>query len=233
MYDIAILCGGMATRLYPLTANFPKSLIKINGIPFIYHQLKLLEKNGFKHVVLCLGQFGKQIESYVSSFEIPMDIEYSYDGDVLLGTGGAIKKAIPLLGKNFFVLYGDSYLPIKYKKVESHYSMHSKIGLMTIYKNTNPLHKNNVAVDNNQIIAYDKKEYSDNMQYIDYGLGIFDRIIFEKIKQCSFDLADAYKVLVKAKQLLPFEVEQTFYEIGSHEGIMQLAKYIKEEHGIR
>jgi len=111
MYDIAILCGGLAKRLGEITTNTPKSLININGKPFIYHQLKLLEKNNFSHIVLCIGHFGEKIQQYVESLNLNMKIDFSYDGDFLLGTGGAIKKATNLLSESFFVLYGDSYLP--------------------------------------------------------------------------------------------------------------------------
>ena len=232
MYDIAVLAGGKATRLGKMTENIPKSLIDINGRPFIYHQLKLLEKNGFKHVVLCLGKFGELIEDYLETFDLAMDVDFSYDGYELLGTGGAIKNALPSLGDNFFVLYGDSYLPIKYKKIENYYSMKSEVGLMTIYKNTNSLHKNNVAVDNNQIIAYDKNECNHNMQYIDYGLGIFNKEVFYSTQLRSFDLSEVYKHLIKYNQLLAYEIKQQFYEVGSLEGIEEFRKYIEEKDGI-
>ena len=94
-FDIAILCGGMAKRLNELTKKTPKSLIEINGKPFIYYQIRLLESKGFKKIVLCVGHLGNQIEEYVKSINTNAKILFSYDGEELVGTGGAINKALP------------------------------------------------------------------------------------------------------------------------------------------
>src|ERR1700761_707485 len=109
MLPCAILCGGLATRLRPVTEKITKSLIPINGEPFIAHQLRLLRANGIDRVVLCAGHLGEMIQELVgdgSQFDV--EIRYSFDGAQLMGTAGAVRKAIPALGDSFFVLYGDS-----------------------------------------------------------------------------------------------------------------------------
>ena len=105
MLPVAILAGGLATRLHPITQTIPKSLVDVAGIPFIVRQLDYLGQQGIKDVVLCLGYLGEQVKAVVgdgSSFG--MNVTYSWDGPKLMGTGGALKQALPLLGEQFFVI---------------------------------------------------------------------------------------------------------------------------------
>jgi len=229
MYDVAILCGGFATRLGNLTKNSPKSMIDINGKPFIYHQLKLLEKNEFTRVILCVNHFGNQIEEYIKTLKLDMFVRCVYDGHYPLGTGGAIKHCLPSLGEKFFVLYGDSYLPINYKEIEDFYNKSNKLSLMTIYRNENYNHVNNVIYEDGKILKYDKNKIYLKSKHIDYGLGIFQKETFKNIHYDEFDLSLVYQDLIKKHQLCAFEVSQKFYEIGSIEGIEELKEYLKGE----
>lgn len=115
MLTVAILAGGLATRLRPITGTVPKSLLEVNGEPFVIHQLRLLQSKGVRRVVLCVGHLGEQVERAVGSGSaLGVQVDYSFDGPVLRGTAGAIKNALPQLGEAFFVMYGDSYLPCDY-----------------------------------------------------------------------------------------------------------------------
>src|SRR5260370_29863500 len=112
-WPVAILAGGRATRLRPITEKIPKALVTVAGEPFLAHQLRLLHSAGLRHVVVCAGYLGEIIEAeFGDGGRFDVRIDYSFDGPHLLGTGGALKRALPLLRKNFFVLYGDSYFPI-------------------------------------------------------------------------------------------------------------------------
>jgi NDP-sugar pyrophosphorylase family protein len=128
MLPIVVLAGGLATRLRPVTETIPKSLLEINGEPFVFHQLQLFIEKKVTHVHFCLGFLGEQVESVVrqSGFFKQMHITFSYDGNKLLGTGGAIVNAFHQLPETFFVTYGDSYLDIDYEQVQEHYCLHRK-----------------------------------------------------------------------------------------------------------
>jgi MurNAc alpha-1-phosphate uridylyltransferase len=159
-----------------------------------------------------------------------MAIHYSYDGEKLLGTAGAIKKALPLLSDNFFVLYGDSYLPCHYYRVQEVYEKSQKQSLMTVFHNEGQWDASNVEFIAGKITAYNKKNRTERMAYIDYGLGIFSRQIFTDIPlQISYDLADLYSNLLKNDQLVGHEVQQRFYEVGSFKGIQELESYLTEK----
>ena len=158
MLPVLILAGGLATRLRPITETIPKALIEIAGEPFIYHQLRYLRSQGVTRVILSVGYLGEMIESLVGN-EKKFDLEISivYDGSTLLGTGGAVKKALPLLGESFFIQYGDSFLPVDFSMVQTAFLTSGKPALMTVLKNDNQWDKSNVIFENNQLLEYNKK----------------------------------------------------------------------------
>src|SRR5438034_10495377 len=112
---VAVLAGGLATRLGVLSAARPKSLVPVAGRPFVDHQLELLHRRGLRRVVFCLGHLGDQVVAHVGDgSRYGLDVDYSFDGPRPLGTAGALRQAARLLGDVFWVLYGDSYLDFAY-----------------------------------------------------------------------------------------------------------------------
>jgi len=231
IFPIAVLAGGLATRLRPITEKIPKSLIEINNIPFVLHQLNLFQQNGLNHVHFCLGYLGEMVKNVVdnSIFSKTMNITYSYDGVKLLGTGGAIKNALPFVANEFFVTYGDSYLDINYKSIETRFieSASDKSGLMSVYYNSDKFDTSNAIFENNKIVLYSKKQKTIHMKYIDYGLGILRKSHFQEYNiQTNFDLSDIYEKLALTGELIGYESQKRFYEIGSLNGIKDLTKYL-------
>ena len=231
MFSVAILAGGLATRLRPLTEEIPKSLIEVCGEPFICHQLEYLRKQGISSVVLCVGYLGEMIHEVVGDgSRWDMHVSYSPDGPVPLGTGGAIRQALPLLGEYFFILYGDSYLPINFSDVEKTYAASGKKGLMTVLKNQNRWDKSNVEFDAGQITEYNKFVIRPQMHYIDYGLGLLQSATLQAYPAGqSFDLSKIYNDLSLTGELAGYEVFERFYEIGSHQGIADIQAYLLEK----
>jgi NDP-sugar pyrophosphorylase family protein len=229
MLPVAILAGGLATRLRPITETIPKALIEIAGEPFINHQLRYLKKQGISSVVLCTGYLGEMIQTVVGDgSQFGLQVLYSFDGPKLLGTGGAIKAALPLLGPDFYIFYGDSYLPIEFGPVEKAYFSSNKLGLMTVLRNNNQWDKSNVIYENGLLVEYNKELLKPNMSYIDYGLGILRADVFSAYPEGgTFDLSKVYNNLSLKNQLFGFEVQHRFYEIGSHQGIVETEKYLK------
>ena len=228
MLPVAILAGGLATRLRPVTQTIPKALIEVAGKPFIEHQLEYLHKQGVSSVVLCIGYLGEMIQELVGDgSRWGMQVTYSPDGPVLLGTGGALKQALPLLGEQFFILYGDSYLPIDFSKVQAAFTESGQLGLMTVLKNQNQWDKSNVQYEQGQLVEYNKSVISPQMHYIDYGLGVLQAKALDGYPAGqSFDLSQVYNQLSLQKQLAGHEVFERFYEIGSHQGIADTQTYL-------
>ncbi len=226
---VAILAGGLATRLRPLTEKIPKALIFINQEPFVAHQLRLLHAGGIKKVVICAWYRGELIRDFTGDGRrFGLEIEYSFDGERALGTGGALRKALPLLGEAFFVLYGDSYLPCDYGKVEAAFLESRKDALMTVYHNRDLGDRSNVQYSDGRIRVYDKEHRTKDMEHIDYGLGVLRAGTLESYAPGqSFDLAEVYRRLLSAGQLAGYEVPERFYEIGSLPGIQALEKHLE------
>jgi NDP-sugar pyrophosphorylase family protein len=221
---VAILAGGLATRLRPITEKTPKVLVPIAGRPFLAHQLELLRKQGVTRAVLCLGYLGDMVQcGFGDGSAYGVRLDYSFDGPVLLGTGGALKLALPKLGERFFVLYGDSYLPVPFAPIAECFERSGKLGLMTVYRNEGKYDTSNVVFGDGEIKVYDKKQRLPEMRHIDYGLSLLRREVFERYPADEpLDLAEVMRDLVAQKQLAGYEVKERFYEIGSHEGLMEL-----------
>ena len=228
---MALLAGGLATRLRPITEKIPKVLVSVAGKPFLEHQLALLRKQGLTRVVLCLGHLGEMVvDQFGDGRAYGVQLEYSFDGPKLLGTGGALKQALPKLGENFFVLYGDSYLTEPFGPVAEFFLRSGKLGCMTVYRNEGKYDTSNVVFGDGEIKLYDKKQRLPEMRHIDYGLSLFNRRAFDEWPDAQpFDLAAVMTRLVERKQMAGWEVKERFYEIGSHDGLEELNRLLAEK----
>jgi N-acetyl-alpha-D-muramate 1-phosphate uridylyltransferase len=225
---VAILAGGLATRLGPLALQKPKALLDVAGRPFVHHQLAELRAQGVQRVVLCVSHLGDQVvESVGGGSAFGLEVAYSFDGGEPRGTAGAIQNALPLLGPAFFVLYGDSYLECDYSEMQDAFEAAKNLALMTVFRNDGQWDTSNVEFRDGRIIAYDKVTRSPAMQYIDYGLGIFDCRAFEIVPATgSCDLARVYQETLRRGELAGVEVTRRFYEIGSERGLEETRRYL-------
>ena len=226
---VAILAGGLATRLRPTTETIPKALVDVAGTPFILRQLDYLRRQGVGRVVLCVGFLGEQIEAVVGDgSDIGVSVSYSQDWPNLMGTGGALKQALSLLDSQFLVMYGDSYLPIDFASVERVFLASGKPALMTVQRNADRWDKSNVLFRDGVIVEYNKQSPTPEMKHIDYGLGALSApILADEKPPGPLDLADIYHRLSLSGQLAGYEVYERFYEIGSHKGLAEAANYFK------
>jgi NDP-sugar pyrophosphorylase family protein len=226
---VAILAGGLATRLRPVTENVPKLLIEVAGEPFFTHQVRLLRQAGLTRLVLCVGHLGEMIvERYGDGAKWGVKIDYAFDGPKLLGTGGALIRALPKLGAAFYVLYGDSYLPVDYRAVGDFFIGSGRKGLMTVFRNEGRFDTSNVWFEGGRIRLYDKKAGEPRMSHIDYGLGLFRPDAFAGFPRDEpVDLADVQKALLAQGELAGYEITERFYEIGSPAGLAELDRKLR------
>ncbi len=225
---IAILAGGLATRLRPLTESIPKSMIEVAGEPFIAHQLRLLVRNGISSVVILCGFLGEQIVEFVGDGQsFRCRVRYCFDGERRLGTGGAIRNALPLLGDRFMTIYGDSYCDTDYIGIYGAFLASRKPGLMTVYRNENRWDKSNVEFRDDRIVKYDKHSPTPEMHYIDYGINVFSAQAFDLAAlPPAFDLELLQMELVRRQLLAGYQVSERFYEVGSHDGLAETDTYL-------
>lgn len=225
---VAILAGGLATRLGEITRTIPKALVEVAGEPFVVHQLALLRAAGIERVVLCVAHLAEQIEAVLGDGrDHGIEVVYSKDGGELLGTGGALRRALPLLGDSFFVLYGDSYLRCDYAAVERAYRDSGKLGLMTVFENDGRYDASNATFADGRIVRYEKG--ASGMTHIDWGLGVLAARAFADYPEGKLDLARVYQDLLARDQLAGYEVTQRFYEIGSVAGLEDTRRLLAKE----
>lgn len=225
--QVAILAGGLATRLGDLTKNRPKSMVEVYGKPFIEYQLELLRKGGIDNIILCLGHAGEQIERHCGNGKkYGVNIKYSIE-DKLLGTAGALKKAEVLLNDVFFTMYGDSYLFLDFPAAMRNFKSQNKLAQMTVFRNYDRYDRSNTAVEGNLVKKYSKQERTEDMTYIDYGANIFRKEVLRMIPENQFySLEDLFPCLIEMDELLAFEVKERFYEIGSPQGLKEFIEYV-------
>jgi NDP-sugar pyrophosphorylase family protein len=229
---MVVLAGGLATRLRPVTEKIPKSLVPINGEPFAYHQLRLFYGKGLRRIHFCLGHLGEMVEAAIrdSEYASKMQISFSYDGLAPLGTGGAIKKSLPFLSEDFYIIYGDSYLDISFKGLEDFYisRKNETAGVMAVFKNSGQFDKSNVIFEDENLF-YSKKTTSERMTYIDYGVSILNKTAFQTYPHdTAFDLSEIFEDLSSKGQLTGYEVFNRFFEVGSFQGIKELTDHLKK-----
>ena len=223
MPPLALLAGGLATRLGDLTKRIPKAMLDVAGEPFIGHQLRLLRRERVARVVICAGYLAERIQAYVgdgSRFGIP--VTYRIDGPKLLGTGGALRAALDELGPEFLVMYGDSWLDIPYAPVVEAFRKSGQPALMTVFRNQGHWDASNVWFENGRIRLYDKRERLPQMQHIDWGLSVVRKeALASRPANEPFDLGDFYSELSRAGKLAGHQVTTRFYEIGSAAGLKE------------
>ena len=170
MPPLVILCGGKGTRLGDIARDRPKALVPVLGQPFLTHQLKLMERSGFKQVTLCVGHFGDQIEEFITaSPHFKAEIKCLRDGPELIGTGGALARACQDFHGPVCFTYGDAYLDIDFRKVVDTFHENKAEALMTVIDRKHVNHAANVVVENDMVTFYGKNSTQPEVIYIDYG----------------------------------------------------------------
>lgn len=228
----AILAGGLGTRLSPITEQIPKVMVSVNGKPFLLHLLELLKSQEINDIILCIGYMGEQVRtSFGDGRRFGLKIRYSQERETLLGTGGALKQAQNLLNNHFFVINGDTYLPIDYTEVERSFIRCGKKALMVVYDNREDTGvKNNVELDADlMVIRHDKKKTDHSLKYVEAGVLVLSQEVLDFIKGISpVSLEEElYPTLIEQKEIAAYITNQRFYDIGTPEQLKIFEEFLK------
>jgi len=224
---VCILAGGLGTRLGERVADTPKPLLEIAGEPFLVHQLRLLAAHGVSDVILCVGYLGDRIQERIGSEQFGIAVRYSFDGPRLDGTLGAIRRALPILGERFMVLYGDTYLRIDYAAVARLWYHSNLPAVMAVLRNQGRWEKSNAVFLNGLVTRYDKLRPTPEMEWIDYGLGGLTANAVSLVSDDESDLATLYRELAAHGQLCGYRATARFYEIGTPVGMQEADAYLR------
>jgi NDP-sugar pyrophosphorylase family protein len=212
--------------MLPLTETCPKTLLPVRGRPFAWHQVHWLAAQGISEVVYSIGHQGDMIRRYWAEESPPVpSIRYVDEGESLRGTAGALRLARDegVLDESFFVIYGDSFLPVEFGPVWRAFQASHQPALMTVLRNEGRWDRSNVIYQPGRVMLYDKAA-APGMQYIDYGLSCLRRDLFDV--PTPADLATLFHDLSLQGRLGGFQVHERFYEIGSPEGLRDFEQYL-------
>jgi NDP-sugar pyrophosphorylase family protein len=229
MHPVAVLAGGLGTRLRDVTGDdLPKVMVPVAGQPFIDHKLRELRDKGASDVLLLLGHGAEAVRDHVGDGAAHgLRVEYRDDGDALLGTGGALLRALPQLGDRFWVTYGDTLLDVDVVRAERTAAASDARGLMTVLHNRDRWQPSNVVARDGHVAAYTKDPRPPGAEHIDYGMLLFDARAFSPHAQAvAFDLATIVVDLVDRHALLAFEVTERFHDIGTPDALSETEAWL-------
>lgn len=230
-----ILAGGLGTRLWPITKEVPKPMVPVAGAPYLEHQLKLLQRQGFRDIVLLTGYLGEQIETHFGDGS-RWDLRIKYSRETTpLGTGGALREALPLLHDDFLLLYGDSFLPMNYAGVLGRLRETSTLATVVVYDNrlADTSVKNNIALTTNGFVArYDKDRAQDTeLTHVEAGVLALTRGAVELIPTGKVSLEqEIFPRLIEQRQLSALSTTQRFYDIGTPDRLRVIEEYLQHDH---
>lgn len=230
--QIVVLAGGLATRMRPETEQIPKSLLHVQGRPFVDWQLDRFAASGARSVVMCVGHLGEQIETHVKrALDRGLVVGYSYDGAELVGTGGALRRAFARLEDEFVLTYGDSYLPFDYAAPLHDLRAHPEaVATMSVYRNRGELGASNVALDGDWVAKYEKGAADPDLDCIDYGAIALRRSALDGIEDGAvWGIEALFRKLARKRQLRAFVAPERFYEVGSPEGKRDLERHLASQ----
>jgi N-acetyl-alpha-D-muramate 1-phosphate uridylyltransferase len=227
MPPVCVLAGGLGTRLGALVRDTPKPLLEVAGQPFLVHQLRSLAIHGVREAVLCVGYRGEAIAERIGSECCGVQISYSHDSPGLDGTLGAVRRALPLLGARFLILYGDTYLRIDFAAVDAAWRRSGLPAAMTVLRNNGRWGASNATYADGRVLAYDKRSPSPAMQWIDYGLCGLERGVLDDSTCDASDLADLFHSLAENGLLQGFEARERFFEIGTPVALSETDAFLR------
>ncbi|MBK8258468.1 MAG: NTP transferase domain-containing protein [Polyangiaceae bacterium] len=237
-WQAVVLAGGLATRMRPRTQHVPKLLLNVGGKPFAEHLIKQLKRCGASEVVLCIGHLGQAIRDALGNGNrFGVHILYSDEGDTLLGTGGAVKHAAPLIRDTFVLTYGDSFLPFDYHAPLEDLEAHpNALGTMAVYKNADTLDVSNCVVLGTFVVRYEKRlkgsPRDPQMDHIDYGATALRKQVIDELPSgVHIDFADVQSRLAQAGRLRAYTSADRFYEIGSEAGLADFEAFVQSQRG--
>lgn len=230
-----VLAGGLATRLGQRAVRQPKYLLPVAGRPFAHWQLRRLADAGFDEVLLCIGHLGQQIREALGDGSAlaatwgcgrQWKLTYTDDGPQALGTGGALRQALPLLRSTFLVTYGDSYLPFDYAAPLRDLCAHDEaLATMSVFENLNHLEPSNAQVVGSHVVDFDKR--ASGFHHIDYGATALRRDAVATLPEGPCDLSRLQQQLAQRGVMRAYVADQRFYEIGSIAGLADLQLYLE------
>lgn len=211
---VAILAGGLGTRLGELTRDLPKPMIEIGGKPFLAHVVESFAVRGFRDFVLLVGHQAQVIERWFGDGgHLGVNIRYSREAEPQ-GTGGAVRDAAPMLGSRFILTYGDVLRRFDYDRFVTEHQG-SCLAVYRFARGMTSVASGNVAMDDDGHVA--RFEKNAELAWVDAGFAVIETEVVSLLPgdgACSFE-ATVYPILAAAGRLSAEVVDLDFFDIGN------------------
>jgi NDP-sugar pyrophosphorylase family protein len=226
---VVILAGGKGTRLLAHTGDsIPKPLVLVAGQPFLYWQLRDVAEQGFERVLLLLSHLGSQVEDHFRKNPVPgLTIEYIHETEPL-GTGGALRHALPNLDSEFVLLNGDSFLHMDLKTFVKRAKRWPAAMVALTDPSLVPVPAN-LRLLKDQVIAVQKGAgLAQGFTAVDAGVYWLTREVIAQGPEGRFDLESYWPELLRAQKLGAFPTSERFFDIGTPERLQQFEEHVHD-----
>ena len=238
MKQAVILAGGLGTRMLPRTERVPKLLLPVAGRPFAAWLLERLAAAGFDEALLCVAHLGAMIRAAVGDGRaFGITARYADEGPSLLGTAGALRRALADLAPTFLVTYGDSYLPFDYAAPLADLDAHPAAqGTMAVFKNDDRWDRSNTTIEGERVVRYQKRARDaapdPAVDHIDYGATALRREVIAGLPAgTAIGLDAVQRDLAAQGALRALLAPRRFFEIGSPAGLADLEAELTRAEG--
>lgn len=226
--DVVILCGGLGKRLRRIVKDRPKPMAQIDQHLFLDILIKYIYKFGFRHFILCVGYMADKIKKYY----IPkrhVDIMFSEE-KTLLGTGGAIKKARPLIkGNLFLIINGDSFCRVNLREfLKFHIRKNALISIVLAKNKQNKDYGCVRLCDSGRISNFSEKVECKNSDLVSAGIYLCQNKIFSLLpKRKKFSLEYVLFPKLVGQRFYGYLTNNVLIDIGTPQGLRQAKAYFK------
>jgi len=228
--EAVILAGGLGTRLQGVLPNIAKCMAPINGEPLLAFILDYLESQGINKVILSVGHHKDQIINYFGRNYNSIEIVYAIESE-LLGTGGATRYALGYCTTNeVFIVNGDTYFTPDLDDMKKEHSQSLANITIAVIKVTNTDRYGMVELnETNRITAFREKEQNMEAGWINGGIYLINRNVFDNIALQKFSLErDFFKASCPELHIQAFKTNAFFLDIGIPEDYANAQTLIPE-----
>jgi len=225
-----ILAGGLGTRLRPVLSDRPKVLAEVLGRPFLTYLLDQLSYAGARKVILCTGYMGDRLQEVYGDTYKSLHLLYSQE-DEPLGTGGALRLALPLIKSNpVLVMNGDSYIHADLNSYVDWFFHIDRNASVLLAKMPDTSRYGTVKVKKDKSVsAFEEKEKAKGAGWINAGVYLVKTSLLKSIPSGkAFSLEREFFPSLVGNGLFGYQCKGRFIDIGTPESYIKAEKFFGE-----
>ncbi len=215
-----ILSAGEGTRMRPLTANLPKSLLPVAGKPFLAHTVEALRDAGVTELAVLIGWQGRRVKEYFGRGDA-FGVKLSYEEQAeRLGTAHAIGMAREHVSGDFLSVNGD--VVFSANAVRGLLEFHQKVKgpVMAVAEVGNPAAFGVVELEGDRVVGLEEKPKAPKSDLINAGVYLFPADIFSFIDRTpksprgEYEITDTIRLLMADRDVFAYRLPDPWIDVG-------------------